>query len=56
MNFFSSIVSRFARRRTYADLMSLDDHILRDIGVTRTDLALMMADGRLARPASRTHG
>ena len=39
MNIFFSRLRRGAeRRQTLADLMQLDDHLLRDIGVTRSEL------------------
>ncbi|HEV7278550.1 MAG TPA: DUF1127 domain-containing protein [Devosiaceae bacterium] len=39
MNIFFNRLRRSAeRRKTFADLMQLDDHLLRDIGVTRTEL------------------
>lgn len=41
------------RRKVYADLMNLDDHLLRDIGLTRTDVENMMA-GR-GRKRLHTH-
>lgn len=55
MTFLSRFFGRSARRRAYADMMLLDDHLLRDIGVSRSDLALMMAGQRTAHPARRSH-
>lgn len=43
----------FRRRKIYADLMHLDEHLLRDIGLTRTDVQDMMS-GR-SRKVTRTH-
>jgi uncharacterized protein YjiS (DUF1127 family) len=43
MNVFTSLVRRSQRRKVYADLMRLDDHILRDIGLTRQDVTDMMS-------------
>ena len=43
MSLFSSLVRRSERRKVYADLMRLDDHILRDIGLTRQDVHDMMS-------------
>jgi uncharacterized protein YjiS (DUF1127 family) len=34
----SVLIRRFRRRRAYTDLLELDDHLLRDIGLTRADL------------------
>jgi uncharacterized protein YjiS (DUF1127 family) len=48
MNIIASLFRRSEKRRTYADLLRLDDHLLRDIGVTRTDLFQLM-HGRDAR-------
>ena len=49
----TSIFRRAERKRVLTDLMKFDDHLLRDIGLTRGDLALMRAN-RLATP-SRGH-
>jgi uncharacterized protein YjiS (DUF1127 family) len=39
MNIFFNRLRRSAeQRKTFADLMQLDDHLLRDIGVTRAEL------------------
>ena len=43
VNVFSSLFRRSQRRKVYADLMRLDDHILRDIGLTRHDVHDMMS-------------
>ena len=48
MNIISSLFRRSEKRRTYSDLLQLDDHLLRDIGVERSDLHLMMAGNRTA--------
>ena len=45
VNVFSSLMRRSQRRKVYADLMRLDDHILRDIGLTRHDVHDMMSRG-----------
>lgn len=55
-SYLSSLLRRSARRKTLAELLNLDDHLLRDIGVTRADLHLMMSGSRTAHPARvRTH-
>lgn len=41
MNYFTDLVRRVARRRTLSDLLKLDDHLLRDIGVNRADVSAM---------------
>ena len=41
MNILSSLFRRSEKRRAYADLMQLDDHLLRDIGINRSDLHQM---------------
>ena len=38
MTFLTTLLRRSEKRRMYADLMQLDDHLLRDIGLTRADL------------------
>ena len=43
---FSLLFRRSEKRRTYADLLQMDDRMLRDIGVSRSDLYLMMAGHR----------
>ncbi len=43
MNVFSSLIRRSQRRKVYADLLRLDDHILRDIGLSRHDVHDMMS-------------
>jgi uncharacterized protein YjiS (DUF1127 family) len=52
----ASLLRRSANRRTYASLMALDDRLLADIGLTRTDLKQMMAGSRTAHAGKfRTH-
>jgi uncharacterized protein YjiS (DUF1127 family) len=53
MNAISSLFRNAGRRKVYADLLRLDDHLLRDIGLTRSDVNTMMT-GR-GRKTSRTH-
>jgi uncharacterized protein YjiS (DUF1127 family) len=48
MNIFASLIRRTTRRRTYNDLMQLDDHLLRDIGLSRSDVRSMMNGSRTA--------
>jgi uncharacterized protein YjiS (DUF1127 family) len=48
MSYLSSLFRRAERKRVLTDLMKYDDHLLRDIGLTRTDLALMHANRRYA--------
>lgn len=50
----TSMFRRSQRQRVLADLMKFDDHLLRDIGLTRTDLAVMRA-GRPHASPSRGH-
>lgn len=42
MSLFTALLRRSGKRRMYADLMQLDDHLLRDIGLTRADLRARM--------------
>ena len=53
MNAFSTLFRKTARRKVYADLLRLDDHLLRDIGLTRSDVHTMMT-GR-GHKVSRAH-
>ena len=48
MNLFSSLFRRSEKRRTYASLMQMDDRLLRDIGISRSDLHQMMQGTRTA--------
>lgn len=48
MNLISSLLRRADRRRAYVNLLQLDDHLLRDIGISRTDLHQMMNGSRTA--------
>jgi uncharacterized protein YjiS (DUF1127 family) len=48
MNMFTSLFRRSEKKRTYADLMQMDDRLLRDIGLSRSDLHLMMSGNRTA--------
>jgi len=41
MNYFTDMFRRAARRRTLSELLKLDDHLLRDIGVTPADVTAM---------------
>ena len=50
---FSTLFRRAERQKTYTDLLQLDDHLLRDIGISRTDLHLVKS-GRSIR-TTRTH-
>ena len=49
MNILTSFFRRAGRRHTYSDLSRLDDHLLRDIGLSRADLHRMMSGGRSSR-------
>ena len=56
MSIISSLFRRSEKRRAYTDLMNLDDRMLRDIGLSRSDLHLMMAGNRTAHTKSpRSH-
>ena len=56
MNMFSSLFRRSEKRRAYANLMQLDDRLLRDIGLSRSDLHQMMQGTRTAHTRGhRTH-
>jgi uncharacterized protein YjiS (DUF1127 family) len=53
MNAFTSLFRKAGRRKVYADLLRLDDHLLRDIGLTRSDVHTMMT-GR-GQKVTRAH-
>jgi uncharacterized protein YjiS (DUF1127 family) len=55
MPLFASLFRRSERRRAYTDMLRLDDHLLRDIGIARSDLHEMIASTRTAhnRPGRR---
>ena len=56
MNIIASLFRRSERRKALTDLTRLDDHLLRDIGITRSDLHQMMHGPRTAHPKGhRTH-
>ena len=42
----SALKRRVEKRRAYANLMQLDDHLLRDIGLTRSNLHSAVAGRR----------
>ena len=52
MNIITSLLRRAEKRRAYSSLLRLDDHLLRDIGVSRSDLHLMMNGSRTAHARS----
>jgi uncharacterized protein YjiS (DUF1127 family) len=57
MNVISTMLRRSARRRAYSELLRLDDHLLRDMGLNRIDLRAAMTTGSDApTTAGRTHG
>jgi uncharacterized protein YjiS (DUF1127 family) len=53
MSLLTSLFRRSEKRRAYTNLMALDDRMLRDIGLSRSDLHLMMAGNRTAHNPSR---
>ena len=44
----TTLFRRSAKRRAYSDLLQLDDRMLADIGVTRGEVRLQMANLALA--------
>lgn len=55
MNFFSRLFLRARKRSEIAGLMALDDHLLRDIGLTRSDVADMINGGSARRRSNVAH-
>ncbi len=56
MNIFASLRRRAERRRAHQSLIQLDDRLLRDIGLQRSDLHLMMSGTRTPHGRStRSH-
>lgn len=56
MSLLTSLFQRSSKRRIYSDLLQLDDHLLRDIGLTRSDVHRMIADrGPHRSPTIRAH-
>lgn len=55
MNPITSLLQRNARRRTYADLLDLDDHLLSDIGISRADVHQLI-NGRSSARRTIAHG
>jgi uncharacterized protein YjiS (DUF1127 family) len=41
MNIIDSLIERGRRHRAYASLRMLDDHLLRDIGITRGEISAL---------------
>jgi len=46
--FISTLLHRSSRRRMYSELLELDDHLLRDIGLSRADLRAAMVTRSVA--------
>jgi uncharacterized protein YjiS (DUF1127 family) len=56
MTLFSNLRQRAAKRRMAADLMQLDDHLLRDIGLSRADLRAQITDPTLSLTLAHARG
>jgi uncharacterized protein YjiS (DUF1127 family) len=55
-SYLATLFRRSAQRKAYTALMNLDDHLLRDIGVTRADVHQLISGGRAAhRSPGRSH-
>lgn len=52
---FTSLFHRSEKRRAYTELMRLDDHLLRDIGVTRSDVRDLMSGRNRHAGKYRSH-
>ena len=53
MNLFSSLFRRSEKHRAYTDLLALDDRLLRDIGLTRSDVHELMNGTRIPHGKGR---
>jgi uncharacterized protein YjiS (DUF1127 family) len=53
MNIFTALMQRSKDRRAEYEMLRLDDHLLRDIGVSRDDVRRMMAGARTAHSKSK---
>jgi uncharacterized protein YjiS (DUF1127 family) len=54
MSYLTTLFRRAERNKALSDLLKLDDHLLRDIGLTRTDITAMRQNRHHASP-SRGH-
>ena len=54
MSYLTSLFRRTERKRVLSELLMLDDHLLRDIGLTRSDVSQMRA-ARHHGSLSRSH-
>ena len=54
MSYLTTLFRRAERNKALSDLLKLDDHLLRDIGLTRTDITAMRQN-RLHASPSRGH-
>jgi uncharacterized protein YjiS (DUF1127 family) len=52
---FKTLFKRAERKRVVSDLLQFDDHLLRDIGLTRGDLAALRRHGYRLPPHPRGH-
>ena len=56
-SFISALLHRSSKRRMYSEMLRLDDHLLRDIGLTRADLRAAMVNRSVASlTAIHAHG
>ena len=46
MSYLTTLFRRAERNKALSDLLKLDDHLLRDIGLTRTDVTAMRSARR----------
>ena len=53
MTFLTSMLRRSAKRRMMSELLLLDDHLLRDVGLNRIDLRAAMISGSAAALAAQ---
>ncbi len=53
MGWTRALQAAWRRRRVMAELASLDDHVLRDMGITRQDVESVLADPMQGDPTLR---
>jgi uncharacterized protein YjiS (DUF1127 family) len=53
MSLLTTLFRRSEKHRTYTNLLAMDDRLLRDIGLTRSDVHELMAGARISHGKGR---